>query len=355
MTEARYEASALTSFVRSALIRLGLTDADAHICADIILDADLRGVGTHGVANFVWHLHYGRGLRDGYVKPRPEIDVLRDAPVGAAWDADRGFGPLVAHRAMTAAIDKAEQTGVGMITVRNGCHFGAHAYFVDMAAAHDMVGMTMTHTMPAAVAPNGLDRVVGTNPLGIGVPSADDHNFVLDMSTTAISGTKAVFAERSGTPLPPGVAVGKTGEPTTDASERAGLLPLGSTAEAGGGKGLGLALVVDMLSGILSGTGSGIHQEYGPHWNQGYWFLAWRIDLFTEPAAFKQEVAELGETIRTSRPVRPDDPVRLPGDRSAVNRTRLLREGVPLGPDIVGLCERFADEIGEAFPTPISG
>jgi len=352
-----YRADDLRRFVADALRRLDLTDADADLCAEILLDADLRGVGTHGIANFVWHLHYGPGLRDGSIKARPEVEVLRDSPVAAAWDADRGFGPLIAHRAMSAAIDKAEASGVGMITVRNGCHFGAHAYFVDMAAAHDMVAMTMSHTMPSAVAPGGRDRVVGTNPLGIGVPSGDDHHFVLDMATTAISGTRAMFAARSGEPLPWGVAVDADGAITTDptASRSGGaLLPLGSTAESGGAKGLGLALVVDLLSGLMSGTGSGLHQSYGPEWAQGYWFLAFRVDLFTDPDEFRREVAATNDVVRNSRLADGADPVRVPGDGSAAARRRHLAEGIPLSPDVVAMCERFAGELGVMFPAATS-
>lgn len=350
-----FRSADLHEFLTSSLARLGLTASDADLCATILLDADLRGVGTHGIANFVWHLHYGPGLRDGSIKGRPDIEVLRDSPAAAAWDADRGFGPLVAHRAMSAAMAKAADVGVGMITVRNGCHFGAHAYYVDMAAANDMVAMTMSHTMPAAVAPGGLDRVVGTNPLGVGVPSADDHNFVLDMATTAISGTRAMFAERAGEPLPWGVATDAEGRITTDHAARAAggaLVPLGSTPEAGAAKGLGLALVVDLLSGLLSGTGSGLHQSYGPDWAQGYWFCAFRVDLFTDPTTFRDEVAATAGIVRSSRRADGAPPVRVPGDGSAAARRRHLATGVPLPDEVVSMCERFAGELGVAFPPP---
>ena len=356
MAAHRYRPDDLSRFVETALQSLELTDEDAQLCAEILIDADMRGVGTHGIANFVWHLHYGPGLKDGSIEPRPEIEVLRDSPVAAAWDADRGFGPLVAHRAMTAAIAKADETGIGMITVRNGCHFGAHAYFVDMAAERDMVAMTMTHTMPAAVAPGGLDRVVGTNPLGIGIPSSDDHNFVLDMATTAISGTRAMFAERAGEPLPWGVAVDANGKITTDHRARSGggsLLPLGSTPEAGVAKGFGLAMVVDLLSGLLSGTGSGLHQSYGPDWGQGYWFMAWRVDLFTDRDDFRAGVAATSEIVRASRVAEGADPIRVPGDRSAEARSRHLVDGVPLSAEVVEMCERFAEDLGVPFPRPL--
>lgn len=356
MTSQRFRVDDLRHFVRSGLEALGLAAPDAEVCAEIILDADLRGVATHGIANFAWHLHYAPGLRDGAVKPRPEISVLRDGPVAAAWDADRGFGPLVAHRAMSAAIDKASSAGVGMITVRDGCHFGAHAYFVEMAAARDMVGVTMTHTMPAAVAPLGRDKVVGTNPLGIGVPSDGDHHFVLDMATTAIAGTRAMFAERTGSPLPWGAAVDGDGHPTTDPSafrDGGALLPLGSTPEAGAAKGFGLALVVDMLSGLMSGTGSGLHQRYGPDWCQGYWFAAWRVDLFTDPADFRRQMAETTALVRSSRPVDDGEPVRVPGDRAAASRQRQRETGVELTPDVVTMCRRLGDDVGVPFPDPV--
>src|ERR1700720_961885 len=146
------------------LCRLGLSDEDAAIGAAVLIDADLAGVDTHGIVNFPTHLHYVKGLQSGAVDPAPVVTVLRESPVSAAWDSGRGFGPVVAYRAMEAAIAKADATGIGMITVRNGCHFGANGYFAEMAAAGDRVAMVAANTIAATFPPGGLQPAVGTNP-----------------------------------------------------------------------------------------------------------------------------------------------------------------------------------------------
>jgi LDH2 family malate/lactate/ureidoglycolate dehydrogenase len=346
-----YAAADLDSFITAVLVRYGMDLADAEIGGRILTHADLSGVDTHGIANFVSHWHYAPGLADGTVASRPVITVLRNSPVAAAWDAGRGFGPLVAHRAMAAAIEKAGATGIGMVTVRGGCHFGAHAYYAQMAAEHDMLGMSMSHTAPSALAPSSLDKVVGTNPLGFGAPVAGRHPFVLDMA----AGTRVVFARRRGEPIPWGWATDADGNVTTDAEAAGagGLLPLGSTAAMGGNKGFGLGLVVDILSGVLSGTGSGLFQEFGPEWRQGYWMAAWRVDAFVDVDDFKAEMARLVDGIHACRPAPGHDAVLVPGDRSAATRAARAVTGIPLDLAVVEQCLAVASAAGVPFPPPI--
>jgi LDH2 family malate/lactate/ureidoglycolate dehydrogenase len=352
----RYAAKDLSAFMAGVLRAYGMPDDDAELGARILTHADLSGVDTHGIANFVTHWHYAEGLRDGSVQARPKIEVLRESPVATAWDAGRGFGPIVAHRAMSAAIDKAAATGIGMVTVRGGCHFGAHGYYVQMATEHDMIGMSMCHTAPSAMPPSGLDKVVGTNPLGFGAPVAGSHPFVLDMATTAAAGTKLVFARRRGEPIPWGWASDANGEVTTDAEAAGGgaLLPLGSTAEMGANKGLGLGLVVDILSGVLSGTGSGLFQQFGPEWRQGYWMAAWRIDAFVDVDDFNQEMARTIEAIHASRPAPGHDAVLVPGDRAAASRADRAITGIPLDDGVVAQCQAFSQSTSVPFPDPIA-
>src|SRR5690606_22028614 len=137
-----------------------------------------------------WHPGYVPGLKAGSVKARPEVQVLRESPVSAAWDADGGMGVVVGPKAMDACMDKAEASGIGMVTVANGRHFGAAGYYVNAAAERGLIGMAMCNVTPIAVAAGGLERVFGTNPIAIGVPVEGDHPFLLDMATTAVAGGK---------------------------------------------------------------------------------------------------------------------------------------------------------------------
>jgi LDH2 family malate/lactate/ureidoglycolate dehydrogenase len=275
--------------------------------------------------------------------------------VSAAWDGGHGFGPVVAHRAMSAAMAKAATTGIGMVTVRNGCHFGSLGYFVQLAAREGMIGMVACSTPPSGVPPFGLDKVVGTNPVAIGAPTGGPDPFVLDMATTAAAGTKLVVARREGRPIPWGWAVDERGEVTTDAEAagRGGLLPLGSTPEAGAHKGFGLGLVVDILSGLLSGNGSSTFESYRPEWRQGYWMAAWRVDAFVDLDEFTSGIQHMVEFVHGSRPVPGHDPPTVPGERGAATRAERARNGIPLGPDVVSWCQDLAASVGSAFPEPL--
>lgn len=351
-----YRAEDLRQFVQGVLEHYGMPAPDAALGAEVLIDADLSGVSTHGLSNFPLHWHYAPGLRDGTVQPEPVVSVLRESPVAAAWDSGRGFGPVVAHRAMSAAIEKARQAGIGMVTVRDGCHFGAIGYYARMAAEADMIGMVMCHTAPAAVAPGGADRLFGTNPLAVAAPVAGSHPFCFDMAVTAAAGTKVQVARRLGQAIPAGWAADAEGRPTTDPEVYAAggaLLPLGM-AEGAGHKGFGLGLVVDILSGVLSGTGSGLFTQFGPDWRQGYWMAAWRVDLFCDPGEFKAELGRAFDAIRQSRPAPGTEGVLVPGDRSAAERERRGCQGIPLDPEVVRQCQALGADTGVAFPAPLA-
>jgi L-2-hydroxycarboxylate dehydrogenase (NAD+) len=348
----RYRSEDLREFMAAVLRVLGLPAGDAAIGAAVVADADLAGVDTHGIVNFVNHLHYAPGLRSGAVRPRPAIEVLRDSPVAAAWDSGRGFGPVVAHRAMQAAIAKAEQAGIGMVTVRNGCHFGANGYFAEMAAERGHMAMVAANGMPVAFPPGALAPATGTNPFAFAAPVAGAPPLVVDIAMTAAAGSKIEAARRAGRPVPEGWIVDSDGQPTTDpAAVRSGggYLPLGGPAA--GHKGFGLGLMVDALA-ILSGSGSGTWQRYSPEWAQGQWFAAWRIDLFIDPGEFGAEMARVAEHVHRL-PALPGVAPTIPGERRAATRSERTRLGVPLEPELIAQLEELAGATGVKFPRAV--
>ena len=350
---ARFGSDDLTAWVRGVLEHYGMPPDDAGLGAGVVVDADLSGVETHGLSNFGSHWHYAPGLRDGAVSVTPRVEVLRESAVTAAWDAGRGFGPVVAHRAMSAAIGKAESGGVGMVTVRDGCHFGAAGYFARMAAERHLVGMVMSNTAPATVPPGGRARVVGSNPLAVAAPVAGRAPFVLDMAITAAAGTKVQVARREGRPVPPGWIVDADGRPTTDPAAWAGLSPLGAGPDGGGHKGFGLGMVVDILSGVLSGTGSGVFASFGPDWRIGYWMAALRVDAFVDPGEFDREMVRMVDGVHATCPAPGSSGVLVPGERAAAARAERRRDGVPLDDAVVRSCRAVATETGLPFPSPI--
>src|SRR5438067_5588525 len=309
MAVTRYPSEALRRFIADVLGRLGMSPDDAELGASILHDADLAGVDTHGIVNLPTHAHYAPGLRNGEVDPRGAVTVLRDSPVAAAWDSGRAFGPVVAYRAMEAAIAKAEASGVGMATVRNARHFGANGYFAEMAARRGLIGMVASNTPVAAFPPGGLGRAVGTNPFAFASPVGGGPPLVFDIAMTAASGSKVIAARLAGRTVPVGWVVDAGGNPTNDpnAQWEGGALEL-LGGEVARHKGYGLALMVDVL-GVLAGNGSGIWQSPGA-WTQGHWFAAWRVDLFVDPDEFLAEMRRVADYVHDI-PARPGATVQL--------------------------------------------
>lgn len=356
-TRARYAADDLRAFISAVLRHYGVPDDDAAIGADVLVDADLSGIESHGIAHLPWHPGYAPGLQRGIVNPTPEIRVLRESPVSAAWDGDGGMGVIVCHKANELCIGKAETSGMAMVTVSNGRHFGAAGYYARRAAERGLIGMAYCNVPPIAVAAGGLDRVFGTNPIAMAAPVANDHPFLLDIATTAVAGGKLEIAQRQGKRLPAGWAVGEDGWSDTDDPEalRQGgaLLPLGSRLETSSHKGYGLGLMVDVVSGVLSGAGSGLFVDRR-QLVQGQWFAAWRVDLFREPGEFEAEMKRMVDHIRATRPAPGVDAVQVPGDPEARARAEREAHGIPLDAASVEQLAALGGETGIPFPTALA-
>ena len=349
----RFEAGALRDHTAATFERFGMPAADAALAAEVLIDADLKGIESHGIAHLTWHTGYVPGLRDGRVNPTPEIRVLRETPATLALDGDGGMGVVVATEAMDRCIARAEAAGIGMVTVRNGRHFGAAGYYAERAAARDLIGMASCNTPVLAVPAGGTERAFGTNPLAFAAPIAGREPFSLDMATTAVAGGKLEIAGRQGKRLPSGWAVDAEGSDSDDPAalgKGGALLPLGSHLETSSYKGYGLGLVADILSGILSGAGFGMVM---PRPNMGQWFAAWRIDAFRDPAEFQAEMADLADRIHAIAPAPGIDRVRIPGDKEAEARADRVRHGIPLDSAVVGQLRELAAETGVAFPAPV--
>lgn len=355
-TRPRYRAEDLRRFTTAVFAHYGVPATDAADGAEVLIDADLAGIESHGIAHLPWHPGYAPGLQRGIVNPTPAIGVLRDSPVAAAWDADGGLGIIVARRAMETCIAKAEATGIGMVTVRNGRHFGAAGYYAHMAAKRDLVGMAMCNVPPIAVAAGGRERVFGTNPIAFGAPIDGDDIFLLDIATTAVAGGKLEIALRQGKPIPHGWAVDGDGNPTADPGilrKGGALLPLGSTMETSAYKGYGLGLMVDILSGVLGGVGPGLFTDR-TKLEQGFWFAAWRIDAFRDVAEFKADMKRLASHIRATKPEAGRAAVMLAGDPEAIARVDRKANGIPLDAETIEQLTALGTDTGTPFPRSIA-
>ena len=356
-TRPRFDANELRGFTASVLQSYGVPSDDAETGAEVLIDADLVGIESHGIAHLPWHIGYAPGFESGVVNPTPNIQVLRETPVSAAWDGDGGFGTIVCQKAMSTCIEKARASGMGMVTVRNGRHFGAAGYYAHMAVEHDLIGMAMCNVPPIAVAAGGKGRAFGTNPIAMAAPISGGTPFRLDIATTAVAGGKLEIAGRQGKPLPEGWAVDEDGEHSDDPfimRKNGALLPLGSTLTTSSHKGYGLGLMVDIMSGVLSGDGSGLFSPRGQNLIQGQWFAAWRIDLFCEPDEFKSSMKEMADAIRDIEPLDGIERVVIPGDPEEFARADRSANGIPLDQESVEQLIALGEQRGVSFPAPVS-
>jgi len=183
----RFRADDLRRFARQVLLKCDLPAEDADISAHILIDTDLRGIDSHGIAHLTAHPAYVKGLRSGMVDPRAPCRTVRESPTTALVDGNSGFGLVVAHKSMKLAIGKAQESGIGMITVTNSHHMGAAGYYSMMALPHDMIGISMTNAAPAVLPTFGRERRLGTNALSFAVPAGAEPPYVLDMATSAVA------------------------------------------------------------------------------------------------------------------------------------------------------------------------
>ena len=350
----RFRAADLVQLTSRVLVAFSVPEGDAAVAAEVLIDADLSGIESHGIAHLPWHPGYAPGFQRGLINPKPEVKILRDSPVAATWDADGGLGVLVATKAMHACIAKAEATGIGMIALTNGRHFGAAGYYARIAAERDMIGMAMCNVPPLAVASGSLDRAFGTNPIAFAAPVLDDLPFLLDIATTAVAGGKLEIAQRQGKGIPAGWAVDANGADSDDPTilRKAGALqPLGSYVETSSHKGYGLGIMVDILTGVLPGMGSAIFEGAKM---QGQWFSAWRIDAFRDVGEFKADMKRMVDHLRGLRPRPGVESVLVAGDPEAQARDERSRLGIPLDSETIEQVAALAEELGIEMPASIS-
>lgn len=354
MSTVRYDAQELIAFTERVLTTLGMEAPDARLAGEVLVDADLMGIDSHGIAHLPAHGSYAPALRDGKVNPRPNIAVVQETAATALIDGDRGMGLITGHRAMRLAIEKARQTGVGSVAVRNSRHFGAAGYYAMMAVPEDMIGLSMTNAGPWFVPAGGKKKMIGTNPIAVAAPADKEQPFLCDLATSTVAMGKLEIARREGKPIPAGWALDALGQPTQDIElvyREGGLTALGSTSTTSSYKGYALGAMVDIFTGILSGAGfSMVLGAYGG--GVGHFFSAWRIDAFRPVAEFKATMDQMQRMFLEAEPVDPALPVRLPGQRAFAARADRSVNGIPLHVSVIKTLEDLADSVAVARPQP---
>ena len=299
----------LKDFTADVFIKLGMPPEDAKVSAEILIAADQRGIGSHGLQRLG---RYVSGLKTGVMKPVTEVKVLKETPNTLLISGGDGMGTVAGYRAMQMVIDRALKNNVAFAAVRDSNHYGIAGYYAMMAQERDLIGISMTNSAVLVVPTHGKNAVLGTNPISIAVPAGKERPFVLDMATSTVPRGKLEVYNREGKTMPSTWATDEVGKATQDASrvlanladrKGGGLLPLGGAEEVDGGhKGYGLALLVDILSGVLSGStfGPQLYARKGTPAKVSHFFGAIKIDAFIDVARFKSLMDEFIGILKNS-------------------------------------------------------
>jgi LDH2 family malate/lactate/ureidoglycolate dehydrogenase len=339
----------LTAFVAAVYESAGVPPEEAALLADTLVQADLWGHQSHGVLRTGWYL---ARLQSGAMKAVTHPRFVTDAGAVAVVDGGDGVGQVVARFAARDAIRRAKAHGVGAVAVRDSNHFGTCMYYTRMAAEQGCVMMLTTNGGPAIAPWGGRRKVIGTNPWSISAPIGGQPPFMMDMANTGVARGKIYLARQRREKIPPGWALNAEGEPTTDPQEAIDgiILPMA------GHKGYAIALAVDMLSGVLSGSAflSAVNGPYKTDLKSGagHFFTAWDIAAFQPVAEFQERMGQFVAELKAVPLAKGSDAIFYPGELEALSDARQREHGIDLPDDTIADLRRIAAETGVVVPVP---
>lgn len=354
-----YPIERLSEFCVRVFVHFGVQKSEAELAAEVLAAADLRGIDSHGVARL--YSYFGL-LDEGLINTKPKIRKIRSTASTATIDGDNGLGLVVGPQANEIAMEMAEKAGSGWVSVCNTNHYGIAGYYVLKALERDLIGWAMTNSTKLVTPLWGAERMLGTNPIAIAFPGKEEPPIVIDMATCAAAYGKIEMARRKSEPIPTGWAIDKGGRGTTnpdDVPAGGALLPLGSDRERGGHKGYGLAMMVDILCGPLSGANWG---PFTPPFalrleipkrsvgkGIGHFFGAMRIDGFIEADEFKRQMDDYIRTFRATKPAPGTNGPLIPGDPEREAEKVRRKNGVPLVLAVVNDLREISKKTGVPF------
>ncbi|HUE81521.1 MAG TPA: Ldh family oxidoreductase [Pyrinomonadaceae bacterium] len=328
-SEIRVGEQELREFCIAVFRRLGVTEEDAAVWADVLLETSLRGVDSHGILVLPM---YAEMLVAGGINVQGRPEVIDDRGPTLLLDGNCGIGQVIAKRAMDLALERAQQFGLSLVTVRNSNHFGMAGYYAAQGLGHDMIGLALTNAGPALAAWGGKSKVIGSNAMAIAVPAGTEFPIIFDSAIGAAAAARIFVAAEKGDRIPADWMLNREGEPTDDPRmlfEGGVLLPFGEH------KGYGLGVIVDSLTGVLSGGlfGAGVG-GFGRDMSQPlgicHSFGALDISRFIPVDHFKNRMDEMIREIKRSQ-LRPGfSQIYVPGERGFLTRQERSAQGIPL-------------------------
>ncbi|MBQ1483965.1 MAG: Ldh family oxidoreductase [Eubacterium sp.] len=352
-------------FMVAAFKAVGVPEEDAKICADVLMESDRRGIESHGCNRFK-PIYIDR-INDGIQNPVTEYEVLKETPTTIVVDAHDGMGMVASHKAMETIIEKAKKYGMGMAAIRNSTHYGIAGYWATMATKEGMIGITGTNARPSIAPTFGVENMLGTNPLTIGLPTDEEFPFCIDCATSITQRGKIEYYSRIGKATPAGMVIGHDGQALTDSDQilvdlttgQAALAPLGGIGEElAGYKGYGYATVVEVLSAALQCgnflkalTGKDAEGNKVPY-HLGHFFIVIDPDAFMGQENFKHICGEILRELRASQKAPGQERIYTAGEKEYLVWQERKDKGVPVSGPVQKEFIAVRDKYGLPFKFP---
>ncbi len=336
---------ALERFIESCFLATEFAPDKAALITKTLLEADLRGLNTHGALRIPMYL---KRVQKGVLDPHASPEVILESDNLVMVDAHNGMGQLASVKAMELAIDRASKSGICLAGVKNSNHYGTAAYYAMMASEKGLIGFSSSNTEPLMPGPGGAEKLVGNNPFSLAFPGGQYPDIVVDMAVSAAAIGKIILADKADGKIPAGWATDKEGYETTSSSQ---ALDGGFLLPVGGPKGYALSLCIDILAGLLTGSGFGdkvrcpFHDYSGPQ-NLGHLFIAIHIPHLMAMDTYRERIESLIQRVKASKKRTDTQEIFLPGEiehkKMQVNRTR----GVELENTLIVELSDYAKELG---------
>lgn len=341
-------ADSLSEFLSDAFQHVGLSRAHARQVTDSMIVANLRGVDTHGVVRSGAYLDR---LHARLVNPRPELRITRTYPWAVSIDADNAMGAVAANYAMDLVLEQAGKFGLGGATVKHSNHFGAASVYALRAAEAGCIGIVLSPASKSLAPFGSMEPMFGTNPIAMACPAGRHAPWVMDMATSVAARGHIRIAARRGEPIPEGWALDSQGKSTTDAeaSLKGVMLPFA------GAKGSALAMMVDILGGVLSGSAFGgdirdMNTDSTAPQNVGHFFMAFKIDAFMPDDAFAARMDEEIRRLKALKPAAGFSEVKYPGEHEAHLAVLRAENGIPISSETLKVLLSVACQTGAVLP-----
>ncbi len=358
----------MNAFLIDAFQGYGVSEADAAICADVLLESDRRGIESHGCNRFK-PIYIDR-IVNGTLLPVTKVEIVKETPTTLVMDAHDGMGMVASHQMMERLLEKARACGMAGGAIRNSTHYGIAGYWSGMAAKEGMIGITGTNARPSIAPTFGVENMMGTNPLTFSLPTDEEFPFCLDCATSIVQRGKIEYYAREGKDTPAGMVVSRDGSAMTDSQDilralvdgTAALAPLGGIGEElAGYKGYGYAAVVEILSAALAGGQfmkalTGLSPEGKPQmYHLGHFFFVVDPDAFVGREAFRKTAGDICRALRSSQRAPGCGRIYTAGEKEYLTWLERRDKGVPVGEAVQRELLEIRDRLDLHYHFPFEG